>query len=137
MAYFEEEIDYGYQEEYDMYDTFEEPEIFEEYIFEVEYDGFEEPEYVYEEEIIFEQMFPNEEYYEPFEVMQEEEVFLPIEDLMVEEFIFQETFLVEDYAEPNTFIELETIEELEEWFEEETSNGRRTCVCRRAGRRIY
>ncbi len=121
VAYFEEEIDYGYQEEYDMYDTFEEPEIFEEYIFEVEYDNFEEPEFVYEEEIIFEQMFPNEEYYEPFEVMQEEEIFLPIEDIMVEEFIFQETFLVEDYTEPETFIELETIEELEEWFEEETA----------------
>ena len=57
VAYFEEEIDYGYQEEYDMYDTFEEPEIFEEYVFELEYDIFEEPEYVYEEEIIFEQMF--------------------------------------------------------------------------------
>ena len=121
VAYFEEEIDYGYQEEYDMYDTFEEPEIFEEYIFEVEYDNFEEPEFVFEEEIIFEQMFPNEEYYEPFEVMQEEEIFLPIEDIMVEEFIFQETFLVEDYTEPETFIELETIEELEEWFEEETA----------------
>ena len=35
-------FDYGYQEEYDMYDTFEEPEIFEEYIFEPEYDTFEE-----------------------------------------------------------------------------------------------
>ena len=33
--------------EYDMYDTFEEPEIFEEYVFELEYDFFEEPEYVY------------------------------------------------------------------------------------------
>ena len=121
VAYFEEETDYGYQEEYDMYDTFEEPEIFEEYIFELEYDSFEEPEYVYEEEIIFEQFQPREEFVEPFEVMQEEEIFLPIEDLMVEEFIFQETFLVEDYTEPETFIELETIEELEEWFEEETA----------------
>jgi len=121
VAYFEEEIDYGYQEEYDMYDTFEEPEIFEEYIFEPEYDTFEEIEFVYEEEIIFEQFQPREEFVEPFEVMQEEEIFLPIEDLMVEEFIFQETFLVEDYTEPETFIELETIEELEEWFEEETA----------------
>jgi len=125
VAYFEEEIDYGYQEEYDMYDTFEEPEVFEEYVFELEYDFFEEPEYVYEEEIIFEQMFSREEYYEPFEVMQdlpmqEEEIFIPMEELLIDEFIFQETFLVEDYAEPNTFIELETIEELEEWFEEET-----------------
>jgi len=33
VAYFEEEFDYGYQEEYDMYDTFEEPEIFEEFVF--------------------------------------------------------------------------------------------------------
>ena len=125
VAYFEEEIDYGYQEEYDMYDTFEEPEIFEEYVFELEYDFFEEPEYVYEEEIIFEQMFPREEYYEPFEIMHdlpmhEEEIFMPVEELLIEEFIFQETFLVEDYREPETFIELETIEELEEWFEEET-----------------
>ena len=125
VAYFEEEIDYGYQEEYDMYDTFEEPEVFEEYVFELEYDFFEEPEYVYEEEIIFEQMFPLEEYYEPFEIMQdlpmqEEEIFMPVEELLIDEFIFQETFLVEDYTEPNTFIELETIEELEEWFEEET-----------------
>jgi len=42
------------------------------------------------------------------------------DEVLIDEFIFQETFLVEDYAEPNTFIELETIEELEEWFEEET-----------------
>ena len=66
MAYFEEEIDYGYQEEYDMYDTFEEPEIFEEYIFEPEYDTFEEPEFVYEEEIIFEQFQPREEFVRTF-----------------------------------------------------------------------
>jgi len=43
------------------------------------------------------------------------------DDILIEEFIFQETFLVEDYAEPNTFIELETIEELEERLEEETN----------------
>ena len=120
VAYFEEEIDYGYQEEYDMYDTFEEPEVFEEYIFELEYDFFEEPEYVYEEEIIFEQFQPREEFVEPFEVMQQEEIFMPIEEPMLDEFIFQETFLVEDFAEPETFIELETVEQLEEWFEEET-----------------
>ena len=39
---------------------------------------------------------------------------------LLKEFIFQETFLVEDYREPETFIELETIDQLEEWFEEET-----------------
>jgi len=127
VAYFEEEIDYGYQEEYDMYDTFEEPEqygYFEEPMFEQEYNTFEEPEYTYEEEIIFEQMFPQEEHRESFEVTQdfqrEEEMFMPMEEPMLDEFIFQETFLVEDFREPETFIELETVEQLEEWFEEET-----------------
>jgi len=42
----------------------------------------------------------------------------PSEEL-IEEFIFQETVLVEDFEQINTFIEFETIEELEEWFEEE------------------
>ncbi len=104
VAYFEEEIDYGYQEEYDMYDTFEEPEIFEEYVFEFEYDFFEEPELIFTEEIIFEQLQPLDEFIEPLSFIREEEVFIAIEDLMIEEFVFQETF----------------IEEVEEWFEEET-----------------
>ena len=103
-GYEEEVFDYGY-EEYDMYDTFEEPEIFEEYIFEPEYDTFEEPELIFTEEIIFEQLQPLDEFIEPLPFIREEEVFSPIEDLMLEEFVFQETF----------------IEELEEWFEEETS----------------
>lgn len=51
----------------------------------------------------------------------EEEIFTPTEDLMIEEFIFQETLLVEEFREPETFIEFDTIEELEEWFEEETT----------------
>jgi len=102
VAFFDDtNVDYGYEEET----------IFEEFVF--------------EEETIFEQMFPSEEYYEPFEIMQdlpmqEEEVFIPTEDLMLEEFIFQETFFVEDFREPENFVELETIEDLEEWFEEET-----------------
>jgi len=103
-GYEEELFDYGY-EEYDMYDTFEEPEIFEEYIFEPEYDIFEEPEFVFEEDIIFEQLQPLEEFVEPLPFMREEEAFIPIEELMIEEFVFQETF----------------IEEVEEWFEEETT----------------
>ena len=102
-GYEEELFDYGY-EEYDMYDVFEEPEIFEEYIFEPEYDIFEEPEVLFVEEIIFEQLQPLEEFIEPLPFMRDEEVFIPIEDLMIEEFVFQETF----------------IEEVEEWFEEET-----------------
>jgi len=103
VAYFEEEFDYGYQEEYDMYDTFEEPEIFEEFVFDFEYDFFEEPELIFTEEIIFEQLQPLDEFIEPLSFIREEEVFIAIEDLMIEEFVFQETF----------------IEEMEEWFEEE------------------
>jgi len=106
VAYFEEDFDYGYQEEYDMYETFEEPEVFEEYVFEFEFefDSFEEPELIFAEEIIFEQLQPLDEFIEPLPFIREEEVFLPVEDLMIEEFVFQETF----------------IEEVEEWFEEDT-----------------
>jgi hypothetical protein len=43
------------------------------------------------------------------------------DELLLDEFIFQETFLVEDYSEPNTFIEFNSVEDLEEWFEEETN----------------
>ena len=127
VAYYEEEPDYGYQEEPEQFGYVEELEQFgyvEEPMFEQEYESFEEPEYTYEEEIIFEQMFPQEEYRESFEVTQdfqrEEEMFIPMEEPMLDEFIFQETFLVEDFREPETFIELETVEQLEEWFEEET-----------------
>jgi hypothetical protein len=42
----------------------------------------------------------------------------PSEEL-IEEFILQETILVEDFEQINTFIEFESIEELDEWFEEE------------------
>mgnify|MGYP003647110665 FL=1 len=42
------------------------------------------------------------------------------EEMLLDEFLFQETFLVEDYSEPETFIEFNNVEELEEWFEEET-----------------
>jgi hypothetical protein len=42
----------------------------------------------------------------------------PSEEL-IEEFILQETVLIEDFEQINTFVEFETIEELDEWFEEE------------------
>mgnify|MGYP006872148439 CR=1 FL=1 len=119
IAYFQEEeiFDYGY-EEYDEYDTFENIEIFEEFLFIDEYDNFEEQEFIFEEEIVFEVY---EEFIDPFEIRLdfEDPLELPLEDLIIEEFIFQETFLVEDFSEPETFIEIETIEQLEEWFEEE------------------
>jgi len=43
------------------------------------------------------------------------------DEVLIDEFIFQETFLIEDYSEPETFIEFNSVEELEEWFEEETN----------------
>mgnify|MGYP003651069466 FL=1 len=42
------------------------------------------------------------------------------DDMLIDQFTFQETFLIEDYSEPETFIEFNNVEELEEWFEEET-----------------
>ena len=43
------------------------------------------------------------------------------DEVLLDEFILQETFLIEDYSEPETFIEFNSVEELEEWFEEETN----------------
>jgi hypothetical protein len=45
------------------------------------------------------------------------------DEMLLEEFLFQENFLVEDFSEPETFIEFDTIEELEEWFDEETNEN--------------
>jgi hypothetical protein len=42
------------------------------------------------------------------------------DQMLLDEFLFQETFMVEDFNEPETFIEFTNVEELEEWFEEET-----------------
>ena len=47
----------------------------------------------------------------------------PSEEL-IEEFILQETVLIEDFEQINTFVEFETIEELDEWLEEELSEER-------------
>jgi hypothetical protein len=124
IGYFQEDqFDYGYEEEEQF--GYEEEPMFEEFVFEFDEQHFEEQEFMFEEEIIFEEIFYQDDFIDPFPLipdfeMPREEMFIPVEDLIIEEFIFQETFLVEDFREPNTFIELETIEELEEWFEEET-----------------
>ena len=49
-----------------------------------------------------------------------EEIFLPEEDILFEQFVLQETLFVEDFREPENFLVINTIEELDEWFEEET-----------------
>ena len=38
---------------------------------------------------------------------------------LIEDFVFHETVLVEDYEEVDAYIEFETVEELDEWYEEE------------------
>jgi len=40
---------------------------------------------------------------------------------LIEEFILLETVLIEDFEQVNTFVEFETIEELDEWLEDELS----------------
>ena len=42
------------------------------------------------------------------------------EDILLEQFVLQETLFVEDFTEPENFLAINTIEELDDWFEEET-----------------
>ena len=42
------------------------------------------------------------------------------EDILLEQFVLQETLFVEDFTEPENFLAINTIEELDTWFEEET-----------------
>jgi len=42
------------------------------------------------------------------------------EDVLLEQFVLQETLFVEDFTEPENFLAINTIEELDDWFEEET-----------------
>jgi len=46
------------------------------------------------------------------------------EDILLEQFVLQETLFVEDFSEPETILVIETIDELNEWFEEERGNQR-------------
>ena len=121
VAYFQEEVDYGYQDEQD----YSNPSANQQEQF-----GYvEEPTETFEEPMFFEQQEQNfnepEPYFEPIQTVENfepraEETFLPRENLMVEEFIFQETFLVENLPEPerifeevNEPIQEERIEEFE------------------------
>jgi hypothetical protein len=124
VAYFQEEVDYGYQDEQD----YSNPSANQQEQF-----GYvEEPIETFEEPMFFEQQEQNfnepEPYFEPIQTVENfepraEETFLPRENLMVEEFIFQETFLVENLPEPERIFEEvnEPIQEerIEEDFEPE------------------
>jgi hypothetical protein len=121
VAYFQEEVDYGYQDEQDYSNPFENQQE--------QFGYVEDPIETFEEPMFFEQQEQNfnepEPYFEPIQTVENfepraEETFLPRENLMVEEFIFQETFLVENLPEPerifeevNEPIQEERIEEFE------------------------
>ena len=46
------------------------------------------------------------------------------EDILIEQFVLQETLFVEDFTEPESFLVINTIEELDNWFEEERRETR-------------
>ena len=46
------------------------------------------------------------------------------DEILIEQFVLQETLFVEDYSEPENFLVIETIEELDTWFEEERREQR-------------
>jgi hypothetical protein len=120
VAYFQEEVDYGYQDEQD----YSNPSANQQEQF-----GYvEEPIETFEEPMFFEQQEQNfnepEPYFEPIQTVENfepraEETFLPRENLMVEEFIFQETFLVENLPEPERIFEEVNEPIQEERIEEE------------------
>jgi hypothetical protein len=124
VAYFQEEVDYGYQDEQDYSNPFENQQE--------QFGYVEDPIETFEEPMFFEQQEQNfnepELYFEPIQTVENfepraEETFLPRENLMVEEFIFQETFLVENLPETERIFEEvnEPIQEerIEEEFEPE------------------
>ena len=136
VAFFNEDnVNYGFRDEQEQFATgifedehhhhgFEEPfeiiEFFEEdmpFVF----DDFNEPQEVFGEP--FREEF--EIFFEPeplpiFDDFRRNNDFLPQEDVFVEQFILQETLFVEDFSEPENFLVINTIEELDDWFEEET-----------------
>ena len=153
VAFFDDEmVDYGFVDEQEQFATgifIDEQfgyEDFEEYDTFFEYDTF-------EDELFIEPLFLNEQYdtfpeefemFEPDNFREEQgpeeftvvlafEEFdnhhldpLPrIEDTLLEEFVLQETFLIEDFEEPVRIVEFETMEELDEWIEEERQHGNR------------
>ena len=149
VAYFiEDNFDYGYEEDTNiqMGQTSYEEDIFifeEELFFEEPY---EEVVFFETEEILFELDFEEysigdidplpdfnviEEIYTEIQVFEEPEFLVSFDDYevetilinpseeLLEEFIFQEMVLEEEHETVNSFVEFETIEELDEWFEEE------------------
>jgi hypothetical protein len=120
VAYFQEEGDYGYQDEQDYSNPFENQQE--------QFGYVEDPIETFEEPMFFEQQEQNfnepEPYFEPIQTVENfepraEETFLPRENLMVEEFIFQETFLVENLPEPERIFEEVNEPIQEERIEEE------------------
>lgn len=149
VAYFvEDNFDYGYEEDTNIQtgQTFYEEDLFvfeDEFLFEEPY---EEITFIETEEIFYELDFEEygigdidplpdfnviEERFADIEVYEEPEFLISFEDYeveailinpseeLLEEFIFQEMVLEEEHETISNFVEFETIEELDEWFEEE------------------
>ena len=112
----QEQVDewYGEDATFDSSGTY----VFEEFDYSDTYEVYEDDYYV--EDIYLDDTF----YYEdPFLVSYDEfEVdtltFNPNQEL-IDEFIFYETVLIADYEAVDTYIEFESVEELDEWYEEE------------------
>ena len=127
----DEQEHFGYDdfEEYDtLYDIFEEEVFLEPIFLDEEYDTFPEEFDLFEPESM-----RHEQHQEEFVVLLAFEDLegrqidqLPrIEDALLNEFVLQETFLLEDFEEPARIVEFETMEELDEWIEEERQHGNR------------
>jgi len=139
VAFFNEDnVDYGFTDEQEQFATgifedehhqhgFEEPfeiiEFFEEdmpFVF----DDFNEPQESFDEP--FREDF--EIFFEPDPIpflgdfLPRHEDPLHQEDILVEQFVLQETLFVEDFREPEIILVIETIDQLDDWFEEERGN---------------
>lgn len=135
VAFFNEEnVNYGFADEQEQFATG----IFDNH---QDHHGYEEPVEIidfFEEEILFifddfnepQELFGDpfrddfETFFEPEQLPFIDDFrghgdFLPQEDVFAEQFVLQETLFVEDYSEPENFLVINTIEELDDWFEEE------------------
>jgi len=117
--FFFEEV---YEEPYEGVVLFETEEI----LFELDFEEYSTgdidplPDFNVIEEIYTEiEVFEEPEFLVSFDDYEVETILINPSEELLEEFIFQETVLEEEHELVNNFVEFETIEELNEWFEEE------------------
>jgi hypothetical protein len=120
--FFEEVYGEPYEEPYEEVVFFETEEI----LFELDFEEYSIgdidplPDFNVIEEIYTEiEVFEEPEFLVSFDDYEVETILINPSEELLEEFIFQETVLEEEHEIVNNFVEFETIEELDEWFEEE------------------